>query len=205
MATREVADGFPVLHAQAVVTLWALLEACVRRLFADWLTNEPTSLQNPMFDKVKVRLAEYERLEGAERMFYVADALERELAAGLQIGVTRFESLLEALTLSGEVPDLLRRDLYELSQIRNAIVHRGGSVDRRLAQACPWLALKPGNDLHISHEMFGRYYNAVHAYLILLICRVGERFGAEVTHDRAKIFSRYPSSGSTSPNVTERA
>lgn len=193
LAEREVADGFPVLHSQAVVTLWALLEACVRRLVADWLTNEPTSLQNTPFDKVKVRLAEYERLEKAERMLYVADALEREVAASLQTGVGRFESLLEALRLSGDVPDLLRRELYELSQVRNAIVHRGGSVDRRLAEACPWLSLTPGELVLISHKMFGKYAGAVHAYLILLICRVAERFGVDVSHNRAAVITKYGS------------
>jgi hypothetical protein len=43
IATREVKEGFPVLHAQAVVTLWAYLESFVRQVAADWILNHHSS------------------------------------------------------------------------------------------------------------------------------------------------------------------
>jgi len=131
LAVREVKEGFPVLHAQAVVTLWAYLESFVRQIGADWILNQPTCLQSSAFDKVKVRVAEYERLDPIDKAYFLVDALERESAAGLQNGTTRFEVLLRSFGLDGEIPSALGRDVFELGQIRNVVMHRAGLVDQK--------------------------------------------------------------------------
>ena len=75
--------------------------------------------------------------------------LEAEFAAGLRNGVERFEVMLKPFGLDGSVPEKLRRDMFEFGQIRNAIVHRGGHVDRQLSNACPWLGFAVGEELPI--------------------------------------------------------
>lgn len=71
----------------------------------------------------------------------------------------------------------VRKSLFELSQIRNVIVHKGGKADRRLVEGCGWLGLQRGATVHVSGAMFARYRLAAYWYLIELRGRVDERFG----------------------------
>lgn len=191
LATREVEEGFPILHAQATVTLWAYLEASVRQVVADWIHNEPSCLRHAQFEKVRVRLAEYERLDPSEKPLFIVEALEREFAVGLQNGVTRFEALLAPVMLAGDVPGDLGRRIFELGQVRNVIVHRAGMADKRFCEACPWMRAEIGKALIVSHPDYAKYNRAVHDYFMLIICRVGERLGVDATIERSAVFDRY--------------
>jgi hypothetical protein len=194
IATREVKEGFPVLHAQAVVTLWAYLESFVRQVAADWILNQPTCLQSEAFEKVKIRVAEYERLDPIDKAYFLVDALEREFGAGLQNGTTRFEVILRSFGLDGEIPAALAKQVFELGQIRNVIMHRAGFVDQKFVTACPWMNLRVGSSLHVSSADYSKYTHAVGAYFFLIILRIGEAFGTDVESERRGVFSEYPSS-----------
>ena len=180
LAKRELATDFPLVHAQAVVTIWSYLEALSRTFVSEWLRNQPGALSVDEVARIKIKFAEYERLTQEERYLYLFDLLEQELASNLRVGVTRFEVLLAPFGLSGPVPDHLSRPIFELGQVRNAIVHRGISVDRRLVVACPWLNLKPGDPISVSGSMLWSYFNAVHEYVTVLIKRVGAYFGVDM-------------------------
>src|SRR3989442_190393 len=199
LADREVSEGFPVLHAQALVILGALLEWAIRELLIDWLTNDPSRLQNEPFERVRIRVGEYERLQPPDRMQYVIEALERELGAPLQAGVSRFEALLAAINLSGDVPDPLRKEIFEMSQVRNVVAHGAGLVDRRLGDGCPWLGLSPGDRLLLSHKQFEQYLHAVDSYATLVICRIAESFGVDVAKHREGVWSEYSTPPPASP------
>jgi hypothetical protein len=153
---------------------------------------------------LRIRLGEYEQLSENERHQYVAELLEADLAAGVRNGVDRFETMLRPLALDGPIPRSLRRDIFEFGQIRNAIVHRGQLADRQLSKACPWLALAAGQDLPTSRLNFERYMRASHAYVILLICRAGAKFGKEMDKERTGVLSEYADADeSASTEVTE--
>lgn len=184
LAKREVDEDFPVLHAQATVALWGNLENAVRLFVARWLENFPGALQAETVKRLRVRIGEYESLQGEDRFFYILNQLERELSAPLRSGVTRFETLLEPFQLSGPIGDSLRQNLFELNQVRNVLVHRGGNADRRLNEACPWLGFAVGDPVTITHDAFRKYNESVHAYAIILITRVGERFGVDMSEFR---------------------
>lgn len=181
LADREIDQGFPVLHSQAMVTLWSMLENAVRLFVARWLEHEPAALHVEAIQRLRVRIGEYESLKGEDRFFYILDMLEREIGASLRVGVSRFESLLEPFGLDGAIDGRIRRDLLELSQVRNVHVHRGGVADRRIVETCPWLALAIGTKVTVHRDSFMRYYEAVHDYVLEVICRVGERFGRDMS------------------------
>jgi len=189
-ATREIQEDFPVLHGQAVVVLWAYLEALVRQLVADCICNDPESVKGEAFEKIRVRLAEYERLDQVDKAFFVVDALEKELGNGTMGGTRRFEALLSAVGLGGDVPPRLERTVLELGQVRNSIMHRGGVADRKLLAACPWLELKPGDRLTVGSEGFARFRQATHDYAELVLCRVLERFGRDTEQHRTQLLER---------------
>jgi len=144
LADSEAKKGFPVLHAQAVVTLWSYLEALARSFATEWLRNRPDAIQNPVVSRLKAKIGEYEMLSAQERPSYIFDLLEQELGTNLRSGINRVETLLAPFGLSGDVPDDIQRDIFEMGQIRNVLVHRGGIADRRFVDCCPWLGTSAG-------------------------------------------------------------
>jgi hypothetical protein len=180
LAQKEVDQGFPLLRAQAAIALWAALEACVRLFVVRWLQNHKPAMEVDAIQKLRVKIGEYERLDGEDRFFYILDRLEQELSTPLRSGVIKFEAILEPFGLSGTVHQRLRRDIFELNQIRNALVHRAGIADRRLIDACPWLGLTVGDQVKIDVHTSRRYFGAVVTYATELICRVGEYFEVDM-------------------------
>jgi hypothetical protein len=186
LAHREVSDGFPLLHAQTAIALWSTLEATIRLFLVRWLQNYKQAMEVQAVQKLRVRIGEYERLEGEDRFFYIIDRLERELSVPLKTGITRFELLLEPFNLSGSIDEDVRRNLFEINEIRNTLVHRSGSADRRLIDSCPWLNLKVGDLVKIDHNMINRYFESVAKYGTELILRIGEFFGVDMEEFRSK-------------------
>lgn len=198
LAHRESSTGFPLIHAQATVTLWGALEDLIRSFVAKWLQQVPTVLLNSPLSTLKVPVGEYEKLSPEEKGIFLADALDRSMNGALKQGVTRFEALLEPLGLSGSVPENVRKEIFELGQVRHAIAHRRGIADRRLLEACPWLTVSPGSTLLMSHRDFGRYHDAVVRYVTELVYRVGEHFGVSAMRDAA---SQVIQSNTVPPNA----
>jgi hypothetical protein len=184
-AKREIENGFPMLHANTVLAVWSHLEAGVRLFLARWLENEKTAFDLDAIQRMKIKIGEYERLEGEDRYFYIIDRLEQELSAPLKCGVNRFEAVLDTFGFGGKVDDQVQRDLFELNQIRNCLMHRAGRADRRFVDACPWLGLVVGQQLTVTPEATSRYIRSVLLYAIELVCRVGERFGKDMAESRA--------------------
>ena len=186
LAEREASTGFPLIHAQATVSLWGALEDLLRTFVASWLQHVPAALLNPPLSTCKVAIGDYERLSPEEKGLFMADLLDRAINGSLKLGVTRFETLLEPLGLSGAIADDIRRDIFELSQVRHVIAHRRGIADRRLAEACPWLPLAVGKPVIVTHNDIHRYHTAVGLYVTELIYRVGEHFGVSDIRNEAK-------------------
>lgn len=184
LAQREVDSGFPVLHAWAIIGLWAHLESLIRVFVASWLKHKRSSWQVDPIQRLRIKLGEYQSIPREQKHAFVAELLEKELGAGLKCGVTRFEMLLEPFGLSGDLPEILRRTIYEFGQVRNVIAHRGAKVDRQFIQACPWLNVQIGTDLQVSAEMLRRYHFAASAYITLLLCRVGEKYRVDMSEIR---------------------
>lgn len=190
LAQREVNEGFPLLTAQTVIALWCALEAAIRLFLARWLQHNKDALEVDAVQKLRVRIGEYEQLKDDDRYFYILDRLEQETSAPLKCGVTRFELLLEPFGLAGAVDEKDRRDLFELNQVRNCLVHRSGIADRRLVESCPWLNLTTGATLKVDSAMTNCYFDAAMSYTVALIVRLGERYGVDMSdvknHSRAQ-------------------
>lgn len=177
LAQREVDTDFPLLHAQAVVSLWGGLESLIRVFLSRWITNEPKALGANQIKKLRMQFGEYESLDREERAYYVIDLLERELQSPLKQGVMRFETILDVFGLSGQIDEDVKKNLFEMYHVRNIIVHRRGLADRKLLNACPWLSLHVGDLVTIDRKCFRRYSNSVVSYIIELIVRVAVYFG----------------------------
>jgi hypothetical protein len=187
LAQREADSGFPLVHAQAVVTLWTYLESLIRSFVSEWIRNQEGAKGIPEVSRLKIRLADYEALTEDEKYFYIFDLFEQETAAGLRSGINRFETLLAPFNLSGDVPDEIGKSIFELGHIRNVLVHRAGIADKRFVESCPWLSLSVGDEVRVTHGQLENYADAVQQYTILLIVRVGESFGVDMTHVKSGV------------------
>lgn len=187
LAQREVEEGFPLLHAWAVVAVWAYLEAHFRTFLAIWLKRRRSAWSCEPIKRLKVKLGDYESIPPQSRHFFVIGLLERELGTGIRNGVDRFEAMLEPFELAGPVPKKLKDAMYELGQVRNIIVHNASRVDRQFKSACPWFPQKVGSTVNVSSEMLHYYMDAVVLYVTLLICRPGPTLGLDMSKHIASV------------------
>lgn len=156
-ALDELKADLPLLHSAASVLIWGALEAAFRDFIVRWLTHYPCARTVPEFKNVRIRLIDYEMLDGEDRMRYLLGILEQEFAASLKPGAGRFFCLLKPL---GIIPDISADDhriLNELAAVRNVIVHKAGIADARILKLCPWLGVSLGDNVTIGHEAFIKY------------------------------------------------
>ncbi len=170
-AAEEIDNGFATLHAHAVISMWGLLEAVIEDVAVTFLKHEPHLRHSKKLARLKMPLAEYDELDDDEKLRFLVTEYARTQAAPLKQGVSRFEIVLALVDMSGPVNDQTRQDLFEFGHIRNVLVHRAAVADRRLINACPWLALQPGNELQITHRDYQRYCTALQTYLTDLVHR----------------------------------
>jgi hypothetical protein len=177
LAQTEVDADFPLVCAQATISLWADLENGLRTFLAAWLHHEASAKAIQPIQKLKVSLGEYDAMDSDERCLYIIDRLEQEMEPRTRRGIDRFEPLFAAFGFETTLDKRLKRDLLELCLVRNVLVHRRGIADRRFAQSCPWLHLSVGEQITITPKAYEKYIHAVTAYLYELLVRVGARFG----------------------------
>jgi hypothetical protein len=180
LAQSEVENGFPVLHTLAVVALWSWLEHTIKGLLVEHIARNRKALKSSAFSKLKIKLGEYVSLTKREQASYIVELLEQETSSSLKQGINRFEVLLEPLNLTGSTPDNIAKQLYELQQIRNSIVHQNGRCDRKLRASCPWLKAKLGSQITVSATQLELYAAAVSDYVLEVLYRVGDGHGVDL-------------------------
>jgi hypothetical protein len=182
LARREIDSDFPLLHAHALLGMWSALETCIEDLSAAWISYKPETLKLPAFVKLRIPLAEYEGLPPAERAAFVVGELERDLKVDLKAGATRFEALLGAIGLGGELDRRVGKSLFQTQQIRNVLAHRAGVVDRVLVERCPDLKLIAGSTIRIGRELFVSSVHGMSVYAVTVRNRCASRSDLGIRH-----------------------
>ncbi|MBK7978264.1 MAG: hypothetical protein IPK07_35135 [Deltaproteobacteria bacterium] len=177
LARREVQAGFPLLHAHTLAGVWGSLEAAIEDLAVGILEHDSTIRSREAVAKIKIGLAEFEQLDQSDRMRTVIGELQRTSRADQRLGVGAFEVVFAALGFSGSVSEDVRRNVLEFQQLRHVIVHCGSIADRRLVSRCPWLELRPGQKVRITHAQFARLVATAIHYFADLVERVREKYG----------------------------
>jgi hypothetical protein len=178
-AEAEKSAGLPYLFGLCAVRLWALMEALVDELVVEAMRHPERCKDQAVLSRLKGPLVEFRSASPDEQAEFLAETLKQSADAVLKPGIGRFEAILDPVGLGGSVDESVRKALFELSQVRNVIVHKAGKADRRLVDGCAWLAVERGAKVHVSAKMFARYRLAAYWYLIELRGRVDERFGSE--------------------------
>lgn len=170
-AQSQKENDFPYLYELAVIRIWSILEVCCEDLAIHIISTNESLRSSGTLRKLKGPLLDFSDLSSTDQARTLLQELRREVKAPLHRGIGRFEVILDALGCGGPVDDIVRKVLFELSEIRHAIVHNNAKVDQRLVQNCVWLKSKIGQPILLSHYDFNRYVLATHWYIVELAVR----------------------------------
>jgi hypothetical protein len=177
IAEREHKKGFPLLKGMAIVLSWGALETYVIDFLKAWLKNTPAAWETEIVKNLKVKLGEYLQMEDELKCEYVIEQIDKQLNGPLKQGIGRFEALLEAFNLSGPIDEDIRRNLFEMSKIRNAFVHNQGKADKRFIDSCPTLGYNVGDNIIGLNIDIGKFAHAVTTYISEIQLRIFEGLG----------------------------
>jgi hypothetical protein len=177
-AKEERTAAFPYVFSLAVIKLWSILETWSDDLLVAELRSPEKCRDQRLLMSLEGPLLDFAKAGQDEQAELLATELKLAVKAPLKLGVSRFEALFEPLGLDGPVPDVVRKTIFELSQARNVIVHRGAIADKRFVEACPWLALGIGQPLLLGPTHFHCYALGARWYVVELDRRFTDRDGA---------------------------
>jgi hypothetical protein len=175
------------LHSLAYIRLCTALEVVVDAVLVSVLSDTDGWDQLPMVSGLKVAKVDVLSLLRSsvdQQVRFVAEEIKRGIGAPLKSGIGRFESVLNAVGMSGSVPPEVRDAILQLVEVRNAVVHRDGVADRRLVDKVPGLGFKVGETIQISRVEFAIASTAAIWYILELRRRASAMFpGAENPHE----------------------
>jgi hypothetical protein len=174
--------GFPYLWHLASVRLWTLLEVLVEDVVAAFLETPDRLPSDSIVRNLQAPVLAFQALDANEKAETLLSLLKEKTRSALKPGVGRLEALLESVGIGGSVPDFVRRVIFELSQVRNLIVHRNAVVDRRFYASCPWIQCEVGRLFPITRDDLYLYGLAVDWYNLEIGIRVDTALGNDVDH-----------------------
>ncbi len=186
-AKKEIKNGFPFLMKQSIVMLYSQLETSIKHLIIQIFTIEGSLQHLKEINKIKISFSEYHNLNEVEKIEYFYKKFEENISTGMKYGVKRFEALLKPLALSGDIPEKLKNNISELSQVRNVIVHRNGVADKRFVdffssmQYNTSMQYNIGDKIILNKEQFYKYNKSIYCYLIIISCRIGKIRGIDMS------------------------
>ena len=172
---QQELKGFTYLYALASIKLWSILEATIDDAALECIQTPDRCTDPKLLAGLKGPLLEFVQSSTEERSEFLVAQLKQEVKAAMQKGIGRFEAILAPLGLGGSVPDAVRRAIFELSEVRNVIVHRRGFADKRFVSSCPWFGVKLGDELILTKQHYDRYELAVHCHLFEIDLRFRRR------------------------------
>lgn len=195
-AQSEIDHGFPLLHSQAVVLLWAALEVLVEDSTAWWLLESPHLLNRPQFGSAKVDLVSLMQLSDFDRMRFIVSTVASRAPVSDSFSQLERQAGVIGIDPFHDGPD--RRNLVEFGHVRNLILHRGSIADLRFQRTCPWLGVTAGEAVAINGEGFDRYYVSTCEFALHL-----SRSGKRIARDNG--LAEYPQSDGEESGESETA
>ncbi len=129
LAKGVMDDNFRLLANHSLVAVWSGLESTMNQFSETLINANPKVLQCGEFKKIKVPIAEYEQLADEDKPRFALGCLQRHIGSQHKPGVSKFEAILKCLNISGSVPQNVKDSIYEMSQVRNLIVHNRSIID----------------------------------------------------------------------------
>lgn len=174
-ARKEIEAGFPNLHAHTLLGLHGALECFVEDIFVAMIQSDPDILSSEAFGRMKLPASLLFSSDTAAKYSAILSEATRSTNSDLTVGATKHERLLGLVGLSGHVPEIVRRALFQGQQIRNIWAHRGGIADQKFVAACPDRDYKVGEKVNMPPSLFLPLMHGMHMYGLIVINRVRDR------------------------------
>ena len=178
-AKRENEEGFPFLCAHSLVGLWGAFEGAVDDFLATWLVAHPDKLTDAETIRLRVSASDLLALSEQDRVRLVLGELTRSQSVEARMGISRFEGLLSRVGLSGEVSETVKRQIFEMQQVRHLWAHRGGRPDEAFRSRCPWMHADPSGKIRVDMNRLNDYGATTVRYAIDIENRALRRHGFE--------------------------
>ena len=181
-------SGFPYLYCLVSLRLWSILETLIKDLAQEMLIAFPELQSNDTLKALKGPLLPFLASSPSEQAAVILKLLEKDLSSSqYQIGIARFELLLERFGMSGGVDPLVKRTLLELWAVRNVVAHKNGVADPRFIEVCPWFVATVGMQLSVSPLDFSRYRVASIWYIAEISRRLLVAYPKHASKDEAPL------------------
>lgn len=167
-------SGFQYLYGLAVLRLWSSVEAALNDLCRARLEHDGYWRSMEALKGIKTDLHEFLGKSDAEQIAFVLDEVTTARKARFQPGAGRFEGVLNAIGLGGDVPAAVRKRMVWLSEARHVLVHRQGKVDAKFLSRHPDIGQTVGEKLVVKEHQFSRSVAAVRAYAAIVGMRLEE-------------------------------
>lgn len=161
-AGETESEEFSVLCRNTLVALCGGLESLIKDVVAAIFLEKPEHLRKFEGRSLRFPVSSIVLGTGEERARLFVDELYRD--EGVKHGQAhRFLRLLGYVDREWDMKPVgeVNGDLDEAYEVRNAIVHRGGKIDQRLATKVSGFAAQVGSPIKMNEERFHRYRGAI--------------------------------------------
>ena len=170
-ADAEYEAGSPKTYAHYAISLWGGIESALEQLMVNHLIVVPAAAAivagTPRgLSPAKFRIANDDEARDTVRRWQ--SALQDPSALGGTLELLRVFGVTVALSEAD------RRQLEELAQVRNVLLHRGGVVDGRATSKCPWMPWQSGETIQLSEMRTRGYFDAAGQFALALVMGVTE-------------------------------
>lgn len=199
---RSRHDAFT--HGLYLIGAWGAFEAFFDDFFVAALESDPDALDQEFMTELKVKYSDKTDASGIYRA--LSNKVDRDP------GTKRFEQLLKAINLNGDVPEEISIAVSEAQQIRHLWAHRAGISDERFIKKAESLDFEVGTQVGIDNKEARTYVVAIFLYGSIVFNRWRVKLGLDPitpktsdNHPLMKAYQRsYPEHQPVYPTATSR-
>jgi hypothetical protein len=174
--TIDPSQHQPLFHALGIIGAWSALEAYVADFCKAVMREQPDLIDSEDIQSIKIPIAEaltddYDKFERV----YVA--LEQNFGQGG--GVNRFESVLQRIGLSEQVPKDIKKAVFEAQKIRNVWAHNAGRADTKFLKNGTLPRFEMGDKVAIDRNDTALYVSGLLVYGHIIMSRWRTRNGLD--------------------------
>lgn len=165
-ATDEYEAGCPKTYAHHMGALWGAIESALEQLLVNHLLFVPSAaglvaVSPRGLTRSKIKTGDEDEARATVRRWGSTLQPPTALAGPLE--------MLERFSFRVEAPADVVRQVNELAELRNVILHRAGVVDARFVKKCPGAPWAQGETVRLNETATRGYFDAAGEFALALV------------------------------------